>query len=139
MFAVSIAKDKNGKYAAFIWQPIPPCELKSTFGGLSALSAKKYLFKDIEDGYSELTINQRQKDDQTYVDLLSRVRLGATTAEDHELLASRVISILDSATGTQRQRRLDSTVWRFLEFGRFLNVLLNYRTVVRLQMLGYLC
>ncbi|CAK1598254.1 unnamed protein product [Parnassius mnemosyne] len=43
--------------------------------------------------YEELTINMRQKADKSYAELLSRMRIGAVTADDIKLLEKRKINI----------------------------------------------
>ena len=43
--------------------------------------------------YDELTINMRQKDDQIYYEILSRIRLGLVTKSDITTLQSRLIKL----------------------------------------------
>jgi len=51
--------------------------------------------------YYELTENVRQKDDQTYGEMLSRIRYGNPSAEDIQALQSRVIDKNNFAKITQ--------------------------------------
>ena len=41
--------------------------------------------------YFELTINQRQKEDPVYGDMLNRIRVGCHTEEDVEMLKLRIL------------------------------------------------
>lgn len=46
--------------------------------------------------YDELTINMRQKNDQSYREILSRIRLGFVTDSDTEILATRKLNFITS-------------------------------------------
>ena len=48
--------------------------------------------------YDELTINMRQKDDQKYYEILSRIRLGLATNSDIAVLQTRLIKLLPIST-----------------------------------------
>ena len=55
--------------------------------------------------YNELTINMRQKDDKTFVELLSRIRLGCINSHDIELLCKRKMK-LTSSTVSERMKEV---------------------------------
>jgi hypothetical protein len=56
-------------------------------GSLSAVNLWTTLFD-----YDELTINMRQQGDDSYRELLSRIRIGLVTKSDCKILESRKIS-----------------------------------------------
>ena len=60
------------------------------------------LWADVQ--YDELTINVRQKGDNTFADLLGRVRTGSETANDLKLLEGRVIPGELQRTGSKGRR-----------------------------------
>jgi len=70
-------------------QPFIPdtfLEAKQRFGAVGTVD----LWKSFE--YVELTINMRQNGDKTYADLLSSVRVGSLTDNQHSILSERLIA-----------------------------------------------
>ena len=55
--------------------------------------------------YNELTINMRQKDDKTFVELLSRIRLGCINSHDIELLCKCKMKLTGS-TVSERMKEV---------------------------------
>ena len=79
---------------------LPPVFEGPVYTPLTAELTQKYtgcvgavnLWRDLF-SYSELTINMRQKDDKTFVDLLARIRLGCITSKDIKLLSERKMKL----------------------------------------------
>lgn len=77
---------------------LPPVHEDSIFVNLSNKKIDKYfgclgtvnLWTTLFD-YDELTINMRQQGDESYCELLSRIRIGLLTKSDYEILESRKI------------------------------------------------
>ena len=61
--------------------------------------------------YNELTINMQQKDDKTFVELLSRIRLGCINSHDIELLCERKLKL----TGSTVSERMKEVAQRLSE------------------------
>ena len=59
--------------------------------------------------YLELTINMRQKDDNRFIELLSRVRLGCITSEDIKLLNERKMQLIGESI-PQRMKEVARTL-----------------------------
>lgn len=70
------------------YKTLSPSELEKRVDSLSTINLWENLFT-----YDELNINMRQKTDQSYGELLSRVRIGNMTKEDIMLLEQRKINI----------------------------------------------
>lgn len=73
--------------------------LVDKFGGVHFFCTDAYKKGNFR--FIELTINHRQKEDEEYFSLLNRIRIGKTTADDIEMLNSRVVrdnSIFDRFT-----------------------------------------
>ncbi|KAL1448322.1 hypothetical protein WDU94_000591 [Cyamophila willieti] len=91
---------------------LPPVREKPTFEGLTSDEACKIvgslgsinIWKSMFT-YDELLINMRQKDDSSFADILSRVRLGVITKGDQELLSKRLVP-LKSETITGRLKEI---------------------------------
>ncbi|XP_008554360.1 uncharacterized protein LOC103576096 [Microplitis demolitor] len=69
------------------YKTLSSSDVEKFFGSLSCSNVWTNLFC-----YDELRINMRQKADKAYAELLSRVRIGAITADDIKLLEQRKIS-----------------------------------------------
>lgn len=67
---------------------LSPIEVEKRLGSVCSINMWVDLFK-----YDELTINMRQQKDQVYGDLLSRLRVGAITIDDIDLLETRKVDI----------------------------------------------
>ncbi|KAI5722606.1 hypothetical protein M8J76_010895 [Diaphorina citri] len=78
------------------YESLKPDETRKLIGSLSAPNLWNLLFT-----YDELTLNMRQKDDATFVDMLHRLRLGVVTKADQDLLSNRLIPI-SSGSNTNR-------------------------------------
>lgn len=72
--------------AQFCFECVGKKEKKKIFGGIPL----NYNFWD-EFQFKELTINQRQKEDKVYAEILNRIRIGLPDIEDIKKLSERVI------------------------------------------------
>ncbi|XP_067206958.1 uncharacterized protein [Linepithema humile] len=83
---------------------LPPVHEDSVFKDLSNEKVNKYigclqtvnLWTTLFD-YDELTINMRQQEDESYRELLSRIRIGLLTKSDYEILKNRKISFTEDS------------------------------------------
>ncbi|XP_067216437.1 uncharacterized protein [Linepithema humile] len=83
---------------------LPPVHEDSVFKDLSNEKVNKYigclqtvnLWTTLFD-YDELTINMRQQEDESYRELLSRIRIGLLTKSDYEILENRKISFTEDS------------------------------------------
>ena len=73
--------------ADFVFEDLNTSTFKENMKGMFAHNLWKELFR-----YDELTINMRQQGDQTYSDILHRIRLGIVTKEDINILEKRLLN-----------------------------------------------
>lgn len=79
---------------------LPPVMQHAPFMDLTKSETEKYLsclhatniWKDLF-SYDELSINMRQKDDPTFVNILSRIRLGLVCQEDQTIISGKTIQL----------------------------------------------
>lgn len=70
------------------YDPLKPNESRKLVSSLSTPNLWNFLFN-----YDELSINMRQKDDATFIDMLHRIRLGIVMKSDQGILNKRLIAL----------------------------------------------
>lgn len=71
------------------FEKLTPTEINKLIGSLSIPNLWTELFS-----YDELTLNMRQLDDSTFVEMLKRIRVGVTTQSDRDILSNRLVPLL---------------------------------------------
>ena len=85
---------------------LPPVHEDFAFNALNNEKMKNYVRSMISFNlwqlfeYDELTINMRQRNDKTYSDILSRIRLGIVTESDNLTLNTRKIDLASNKANT---------------------------------------